>query len=287
MRDFFYYLTRIARRGVAVALAALGLVGEAVRLVSVDFPVPRWVDLILLMTGLVWGGYVVYRDKPPPTPPARTGPTPASRFHSSLSTLPRHLPMSEVVIGFAAIDGLRFSEDEFDAIDKWIASLNPESVPSRSDRSFIRRQVHADNDLMWHVQVDPPGPVVSIDKVIHAHDLADGTAVGLQELFDSWNLVRDELPRLTAAIGGPPTRMAVALQPYPSERGPVIDLWFGELPLPNPTGQAGMVIPWQETFEEEEFSDFPERAARSLLRHFGYRSLAETLTALEESSSSS
>lgn len=195
--------------------------------------------------------------------------------------------MSEVVIGYAAKDALRFSEDEFDAIDDWIASLNPESVPSRSDRSFIRRQVHADNDLMWHVQVDPPGPVVSIDKVIRTYDLEDGTAADLQELFNSWTLVRDELPRLSTAIGGAPTRIAVALQPYPSERGPVIDLWFGELPQPNPTGQAGRVISWQEIFEETEgLSDFPERAASSLLRHFGYRGLDETLGALGESRSS-
>lgn len=281
MNGFLRYLSRIAQIGVAAALAGLGLVGEVARLISVDFPVPRWVDLILLMCGLVWGGYVVYRDKPLDESPLVSGATPLSRFSSTLSTLPRHLPMSEVVIGYSSKSDLRFTEAEFGAIDAWISSLNQESTPSRSDRSFIRRQVHLDHDLMWHVQVDLPGPVVSIDRVIEVHEIADGTAVDLGGLFDSWDVIRRELPRLSTTIGHAPVRLAVALQPYPSKRGPIIDLWFGELPQPHATGQAGNVVPWREVFEEpKDIATFPERAASSLLRHFGYQALEETLVAM-------
>jgi hypothetical protein len=113
----------------------------------------------------VWGGYFVYRDKQPSPAPMPTGPTPLSAFHSSLSTLSRHLPMAEVVVGFEAKKDLRFTEAEFDNIDQWLKALSPDSVGARTDLSFIRRQVTSADVLLWHAQVIPPGPVLSLDKV--------------------------------------------------------------------------------------------------------------------------
>ena len=278
--DFFRYLLQISRHALAAALTVLGLVGEVSRLFFDGFPIPRWVDLALVVSGVVWGGYVAYRDKPLPQLSAPTGPTPRSAFYSRLSSLPRHLPMGELVIGFEIKEDLRFTEQEFDAIDEWIASIQPESVPSRSDRSFIRRQVESDNILQWHAQVDPPGPILCVDRVIQAHAIAEGTAADLKELYAFWTSIRDELPLLSALIGGPPSRVGFALQPYPSDKGPVVDLWFGAVAVPETTGAAGYVPPWQEVFDpctDEILADLPQIAASSLLRHYGYRAVEETL----------
>ncbi len=57
MRDFFRYLGQIARHGIAIGLTSLGILGEVVRLSGKEVPVPRWVDIALLLVGIVWGGY--------------------------------------------------------------------------------------------------------------------------------------------------------------------------------------------------------------------------------------
>jgi len=285
MKDFFRYLGQIARHGFAIGLTSLGILGEVVRLSGREIPVPRWVDIALLLVGIVWGGYVVYRDKPLPELSGPTGPTPSSAFYSQLSTLPRHLPTAEIVIGYAVKEDLRFSEKEFDAIDAWMESLRPDTVPSRTDLSFIRRQVESGHELLWHCQANPPGPVFSIDKVIDTHPIDDGTAVDLQELFAFWRFVVEKLQTLSAALNAQPIRIAVALQPYPSERGPIVDLSLVGLPYATSTGVAGNVIPWQEIIDpcdRKVLRQFPILAARSLLRHFGYRGVDETLLALEE-----
>ena len=284
MKDFFRYLGQIARHGFAVGVTSLGILGEVVRLSGREVPVPRWVDIALLLVGVVWGGYVVYRDKQPPPMLGPTGPTPLSAFHSSLSTLPRHLPMAEMVIGYEVKEDLRFSETEFDAIDQWLKSLVPASVGARTDLSFIRRQVNSENDvLIWHTQVMPPGPVLSLDKVIGVHTVPDGTAADLEALFSYWTRIVSAIPTLSSGLGSSPTRIACELQPYPSEGGPVVDLWFTHVPRPPSTGAAGMVPPWQEIYDldkPEDVADVPERAAGSLLRHFGYRDFDETVRQL-------
>lgn len=286
MRDFFRYLGQIARYGFAVALTGLGILGEVVRLSGRELPVPRWVDIALLLSGIVWGGYVVYRDKQPPPVLGPTGPTPLSAFHSSLSTLPRHLPMAEVVVGYEAKEDLRFSETEFDTVDQWLQSLVPDSVGARTDLSFIRRQVYSENDvLLWHAQVIPPGPVLALDKVIEVHPAPDGTAADLEALFSYWTLIVSAIPTLSSALSSSPTRIACEFQPNPSKRGPIVDLWFPHVPRPPSTGAAGMVPPWQQIYELEKPGDVaavPERAARSLLRHFGYRDFDETIRQLRK-----
>jgi hypothetical protein len=89
--------------------------------------------------------------------------------------------MAEVVVGYEAKEDLRFSETEFDTIDQWLQSLVPDSVGARTDLSFIRRQVNSENDvLLWHAQVMPPGPVLSLDKVIGVHEAPEGTAADLE-----------------------------------------------------------------------------------------------------------
>lgn len=284
MRDFFRYIGQIARHGFAIGLTGLGILGEVVRLSGREVPVPRWVDIALLLVGVVWGGYVVYRDKQPPPTLGVTGPTPLSAFHSSLSTLPRHLPMAEVVVGYEVKEDLRFSETEFDAIDQWLQSLVPDSVGARTDLSFIRRQVNSENDvLLWHAQVVPPGPVLSLDKVIRVHAAPDGTAADLEVLFSYWTLIVSAIPSLSSGLGSSPTRIACELQPNPSEGGPIVDLWFTHVPQPPSTGAARMVPPWQQIYELDnprDMADVPERAARSLLRHFGYRDFDETIRQL-------
>jgi hypothetical protein len=176
MRGFLRYLVEIAHHGLAAGLTGLGIFGEALRLAGRDVPVPRWVDIALLIVGLVWGGYVVYREKPQPSKASMPiGPTPLSAFHSALSTLPCHRPMAEMVIGYEAKEELRFTEAEFDAIDEWLRSVMPGSVGARTDLSFIRRQVTSeDKVLLWHAQAMPPGPVFSLDKVIDVHEVSDG-----------------------------------------------------------------------------------------------------------------
>lgn len=290
MPSFFLYLTQIARQGVAIALAGLGALGEIVRLSGRDIPIPRWVDVVLLTSGLVWGGYTVYRDKEMTAPDAsQRGPTPLSAFHSSLSSLPRHLPMAEVVVGYEVKHDLRFTEEEFDSIDQWLASLIPHSVPSRTNLSFIRRQREVDQVLMWHAQAVPPGPVLSLDKVIAVYPVADGVAADLEDLFDYWTLLCIELPKLSSTLGGLPMRMAVALQPYPSDTEAIVDLRFERVQRPPSTGAAGMVPPWQETYElasPRDLAQVPRRAARDLLRHYGFRDFAETVSQLNETASS-
>jgi hypothetical protein len=283
MSDFVWYVLLIGRHAVALTLTILGLLGELSRVLFDGFPIPRWVDLMLLASGTIWGGYVVYRDKAPPEPLAPTGPTPQSVFYSRLSTLPRHMPMGEMVIGFDTRQNLRFTEEEFDAIDAWMESLNRESVPSRTDRSFIRRQHESGHVLLWHCQADPPGPVVSIDKSIEVHPTGKGTAADLDELYSFSTLVCERVRQLSTILGGQPARIAFALQPYPSEHGPIIDLWFGDLPAPDPTGAAGNVPPWQEILDpcdNDAVAQLPAMAARSLLRHYGYRNTAQTIEAL-------
>lgn len=66
--------------------------------------------------------------------PAR--PTPLSAFHLSLSTLPRHLPIAEVVVGYEAKEDLRFSETEFDRStsgrNPWSPTPSVQGLTSRS-----------------------------------------------------------------------------------------------------------------------------------------------------------
>jgi hypothetical protein len=242
------------------------------------------VDLVLFAIGAFWGGYEVYRDEAPH--PTATGPTPDSQFYSSLPTLPRNQPIAEAVIGYATKSDLRFSEDECDVLDAWFAELNEASVPSRNDRSFVRRQLFENDKLTWHVEARPPGPVISVDEVVRVHDLQErGTAADLRQIYEFWTRLADFLPALSRSFRRRPTRIGVALQPYPSTGGPIIDLWFGDLPKPASSGAAGNVPPWCEVFPISRGSDrdFVERAARSLLRHYGYRRVDETIDALKRS----
>lgn len=284
---FLRYLIQITRRGVAVALAGLGGLAEIARLSGTDLPIPRWVDIILLVSGLAWGGYTVYRDKEGMTPTlVPAGPTPESTFLSSLSLLPRHLPMAEVVIGYDLKEDRRFTEKEFDWIDGWLASLIPGSVPARTDMSFIRRQQRSEEDvLLWHAQVIPPGPVLSLDKVIEVRASSHGVAVDLEGMYEYWTNLCSELPRLSSELGRNPVRIAVALQPYPSETKAITDLWFERVPRPDSTGETGMVPPWQEIYElgtAKDLNGIPNRAARDLLRHFGFRDFDTTVKKLDE-----
>jgi hypothetical protein len=283
MSDFLRYAALIGKHAVALTLTTLGALGEISRLLFQRVPIPRAVDLALILSGVVWGGYVAYRDKPPPELPNPVGPTPQSIFYSQLSTLPRHLPMAEVVVGYEAKDTLRFSEEELDAIDQWMESLCPESVPSRTDRSFIRRQHEVNTVLRWHCQADPPGPVVSIDAVLDVVRAGRGSAASLPDLWACWTRARDAALQLSEVLGSHPARVALALQPYPSEKGPIIDVDFGDLPKPNPTGAAGNVPPWQEVFDpcdEKTLAELPTIATRRLLRHYGYRNIDATLREL-------
>ena len=287
MNDFLRYIALIAQHAVALTLTGLGALGELSRLLFQRAPIPRAVDLALILSGFVWGGYIAYRDKPSPNITVPVGPTPQSTFYSRLSTLPRHLPMAEVVLGYEAKETLRFSEEELDSIDGWMESLCPDSVPSRTDRSFIRRQREVDQVLLWHCQADPPGPVISLDTVVEVGPADGGTAVNLQELWTCWTRARDAALQLSRVLGSQPARIAVALQPYPSERGPITDLTFGGLPEPDPTGAAGYVPPWQEVFDpcdSETLAKLPAIAAGRLLRHYGYRNIDTTLKELVRTS---
>jgi hypothetical protein len=285
-RRFLSYLSQITRHGVALALGGLGALAEIVRLSGQDIPIPRWIDVALFMSGLAWGGYVVYRDKEFQAPEnVPRGPTPLSAFHSSLSSLPRHLPMAEVVVGYELKHELRFTEDEFDSIDGWLESLIPQSVPARTDMSFIRRQQEVDNVLLWHAQVMPPGPALSLDKVIEVRAATEGVAADFEGIYEYWTLLCDELPKLSTKLSGDPARIAVALQPYPADTEAIVDLWFARVQRPPSTGATGMVPPWQEIYEldsRQDLAQVPERAARDLLRHFGFRDFDETIRQLLE-----
>lgn len=287
VRGFLRYLVQISRRGVAVALAGLGGLGEIVRLSEREIPIPRWVDVVLFVSGLAWGGYTVYRGKEVTAPQALpTGPTPQSAFHSSLSSLPRHLPMAEVVVGYEVKENLRFTEEEFDSIDRWLASLIPDSINARTDMSFIRRQQKSGDDvLLWHAQVMPPGPVLTLDKVIEVRATSEGVAADLEGMYEYWTLLCSQLPKLSSDLGGAPVQIALALQPYPSETKPIVDLWFGRVQRPPSTGASGMVPPWQEIYElgtSKDLERVPERAARDLLRHFGFRDFDGTVKEINE-----
>ncbi len=186
-----------------------------------------------------------------------------------------------VVVGYEVKEDLRFSETEFNAIDQWLQSLVPDAVGARTDLSFIQRQVNSENDVvLWHAQVMPPGPVLALDKVIGVHAAPDGTAIDLEALFSYWTVIVSAIPTLSSGLGSSPTRIACELQPNPSAGGPIVDLWFIHVPRPPSTGAAGMVRPWEQIYELDKpraVADVPERAARSLLRHFGYRDFDETI----------
>lgn len=281
MKGFLHYLMHVARQAVAMTLGALGLIGEASRVVFDGYPIPRWVDISLLFAGVLWGGYRAYREKPGLEIHASVGATPKSAFYSRLSTLPRRLAMGEVIIGYEVKEDLRFTDEEFSAIDEWMQSLRPDSIPSRSDLSFLRRQVQANHVLRWQAQADLPGPIVRVDQVVEVHAMKDGSAADLQDLYNFWAAVVNELPRLSLALGAQPIRAAFALQPYPSDQKAVIDLWFGQLPAAETTGAAGNVPPWQEVFDPvDNLADLTAEASKRLLRHYGYRRTDKTVQAL-------
>ncbi len=214
---------------------------------------------------------------------SETGPNFGRQFRAQANTL----PYARFVIGSIPETHAQLSDEQLDKAEAWFRSLNPDAKP-------VRATPEVD---WWHVpSAEPgtdawqawllPGPVASVLVAIDGKQVEGGVAISLTALVAWWRNLISDLPRVLPLLGFQRVSMGLTLQTTPvGERPIVIDLDFGSLPTPTKGAPPAMVPPWSyqtSTFQSEESPGrLLEPAVASLLRHFSYRHLDQTLKALQ------
>jgi Fic family protein len=218
---------------------------------------------------------------------SETGPN----FWRQFGAQANSLPYARLVIGSIPETRAQLSDEQLDQAEEWFRRLNPEAKP-------VRATPEVD---WWHVSSPErgtdawqawllPGPVASVMTAMEGMPVDGGIAISLGALVDWWRSIVSELPRVLPSLGFQRVSVGLTLQTSPVGQQPfVIDLDFGSLPKATKGAPPSTVPPWSyqtTTFQSEESPRrLLEPAVASLLRHFSYRHLDETLKALQLDSS--
>ena len=197
------------------------------------------------------------------------------------------LPYARFVVGSIPETREQLTDEQLDQAEEWFRSLNPEAKPMRATPEID----------WWHVSspepgIDAwqawllPGPVVSVMIAMDGLPREGGIAISLHALVDWWLNVMSDLPKVLPSLGFQRASVGLTLQTTPVGQQPfVIDLDFGTLPKATKGAPASTVPPWSyqtPTFQSEKSpQQLLEPAVASLLRHFSYRHVDQTLKALQ------
>jgi hypothetical protein len=226
-----------------------------------------------------------------PGPSQEAGQTPAlsemgPSFWSQFRAQANSLPYARFVIGSIPETRAQLTDQQLDQAEAWFRRLNPDAKP-------VRATPEVD---WWHVpSPDPgtdawqawllPGPVASVMTAMKGLLVEGGIAISLSTLVDWWRTILSDLSRMLPSLGFERVSVGLTLQTSPVGQQPfVIDLDFGSLPKATKGAPPSTVPPWSYQTPTFEPVRVPQRllepAVASLLRHFSYRHLDETLKAL-------
>jgi len=176
-----------------------------------------------------------------------------------------------------------------DTIEHWFNSVRSEAQPKRATAQVGWWEVNNANAFdgpEWQGWLHP-GPVIAIRQPACLHTEGNDARLDLRDLVKWWRLLGSALPAVLRQLGVRTCMLGLTVNTITSGSSMVriVDLDFDEIPKPHPGAPPDQVPPW--TFRsgilrpEDANGDFMTEAVRSLLRHFSYRHLDATLSALE------
>jgi len=212
---------------------------------------------------------------------------PGPYFHQEMAVAGTGRTWSTTVV--AAVPGTQdeVTERALDVVERWIGTIAPGARAQRATPQVGWWQVvrEGQSAATWQAWLYP-GPVISVREPTPAIEQAPGeAAIVVPEVVRLWSTRLASMMAIMDELACDTVRAGLTVNTYGSGGEPhLVDLDFADVVRPARGAPPGMAPPWSFAIPPSRsgaaLSEAVLAAARSLMRHYSYRHLDDSIRSL-------